>query len=95
MSEEWHKTHAVLLKSVAQAQGVLLAGLNALETKLTAMQVEQGKNQIKADLAHGTVLKECGEIRGMVSDVFQQVLLVKFSAQPKRKSKRKPRGRGK
>jgi hypothetical protein len=34
MSEEWHKTHAVLLKSVAESQGKLLAGINALESKL-------------------------------------------------------------
>jgi hypothetical protein len=61
MSEEWHKTHAVLLKSVAESQGKLLAGINALETKLTAIQVEQGKNQLKADLAHGTVLAKLEE----------------------------------
>jgi hypothetical protein len=40
MSEEWHKTHAVLLKSVAEAQGKLLAGINALESKLDRWKKE-------------------------------------------------------
>jgi hypothetical protein len=55
MSEEWHKTHAVLLKSVAQAQGVLLAGLNEICGMLkrvgerAAVEKKEWNEQRKAD----------------------------------------------
>ena len=99
MSEEWHKTHAVLLKSVAEAQGKLLAGINALETKLTAMQVEQGKNQIKAELAHGTVLaklkamKEREKFSALQLSEVENRLLGAIVHKRHASTKRKPRGR--
>jgi hypothetical protein len=101
MSEEWHKTHAVLLKSVAEAQGKLLAGIDALETKLTAMQGEQGKNQLKADLAHETVVHEIGQIRSMFIDCAvskgdlkdMEKRLMGAIVHKRASTKRKPRGR--
>lgn len=35
IQNEWHKVHAALLKSVAEAQGKLLAGINDIDARLS------------------------------------------------------------
>jgi hypothetical protein len=104
MSEEWHKTHAVLLKSVAEAQGKLLAGVNALETKLKTVEKRQDADREAISswigLAHqslGGQIKGLGDgLADQAKENYQKLLLLIgiCSAKPKRKSKRKPRGKG-
>jgi hypothetical protein len=106
MSEEWHKTHAVLLKSVAESQGKLLAGINALETRLALVeqrltslctgigaQVGNLGDEVTADMAklyNGHALA-LTKI-GELIDAWNE--LMKLRPAP-RSTKRKPRGRRK
>jgi hypothetical protein len=103
MSEEWHKTHAVLLKSVAEAQGKLLAGINALESKLDNLH----------GIAEHNAMEQSAKLDGIRDGLVDEIRIVRDSvvcaighafvnferkvsgAKAPRSTKRKPRGRRK
>jgi hypothetical protein len=93
MSEEWHKTHAVLLKSVAEAQGKLLAGINALEGQIKGLGdglVDEIRKLCEAQIqvveGNTVIAKKMDEWIGVWNK------LAKFGAKAP-STKRKPRGR--
>ena len=101
MSEEWHKTHAVLLKSVADAQGKLLAAQNELQGDICELhnQVFALSGQIKG-LGDG-LADEIGQIRSMFIDCAvskgdlkdMEKRLMGAIVHKRASTKRKPRGR--
>lgn len=84
----------ITLDRLEQKLDALTAGVNSLLEGQQKLLTEQGKNQIKVDLAHGTVLNELGRILRNLGET-REALLGAIVHKRHASTKRKPRGRRK